>query len=97
MIVAIVRCELHLPQSGSLKSKRQVVHALVDRLHQAGRLSIAETDFHDLLQRVELGIAAVGTSERQLSELMDRMRRLVEDRPDAEILIWEPQFLEDTP
>ena len=96
MFVAIVCCELHLPHSGSLKSKRRVVRSLVDRLHQRYRVSIAETGSHDLLQRAELGIAAVAAGEHELRRLMDDLRRVIDDEEEAVLLGWEPEFLEGT-
>ena len=96
MFVAIVCCELHLPHSGSLKCKRRVVRSLVDRLHQRYRVSVAETGSHDLLQRAELGIAAVAAGEHDLRRLMDDLRRLIDDEEEAVLLGWEPEFLEGT-
>ena len=96
MYVAIVCCELHLPHSGSLKSKRRVVRSLVERLHQRYRVSIAETGGHDLLQRAELGIAAVAGEERELRRLMDELRRVIEEEEEAVLLGWEPEILEGT-
>lgn len=94
MFVAIVCCELHLPYSGSLKHKRRVVRSLVERLHQRYRISVAETGSQDLLQRAELGLAAVAGDERELRRLMDELRRLIDDEEEAVLLGWEPEFLE---
>lgn len=94
MVVAIVCCELHLPASGSLKSKRRVVRSVVERLHARYRVSTAETDYHDLHQRAEVGIAVVGQREGELRTLVDELRREVESEPEAEIIAWDEQFLE---
>ena len=94
MFVAVSVFELHLPQSRSLKNKRRVVKGLVDRLHERYRVSVAETDHHDLLQRAEMAIAAVGRSEGELAELMANLRRLIDEEHEAELLGWEPQILE---
>ena len=59
MLIGISIFELHLPQSRSLKEKRKVVKSLIDRIHRRFRVSIAETDFHDLHQRTEMAIAAI--------------------------------------
>ena len=57
MVVAIAVLELHLPGSRSLKDKRRVVKSLIDRMHARFRVSVAETEYHDLHQRAEIGIA----------------------------------------
>ncbi|MCB1036409.1 MAG: DUF503 family protein, partial [Acidobacteria bacterium] len=62
MVVGVSVCELHLPGVRSLKGKRKIIKGLIERLHHRYRISIAETAFHDLHQRAEIGIAAVGFS-----------------------------------
>jgi len=94
MFVAIVLCELHLPQSGSLKSKRRVVRSIVERLHSRFRVSTAEVGSHDLVQRAEIGLAVVGGAEGELRGVMDELRREIEREDEAVLLSWEPQYLE---
>jgi uncharacterized protein YlxP (DUF503 family) len=93
MVVAIAVAELHLPGARSLKDKRRVVKSLVERMHQRYRVSVAETDFHDLHQRAEIAIAAVGRAERELEELMQQLRGLLDSEVEAFVTQWEPQFL----
>ena len=94
MVVAISVFELHLPRSRSLKEKRRVVKSLTERVHRRHRVSVAETGFHDLHQRAEIGIAAVSASRHQLGRQMDAIRRLIDDQQEAVLLGWEPQYLE---
>ena len=96
MIVGLGVLELHLPYAHDLKAKRRVVRSLVERLHARFRISAAETGSHDLLQRAELGIAAVAAGEHDLRRLMDDLRRLIDDEEEAVLLGWEPEFLEGT-
>jgi uncharacterized protein YlxP (DUF503 family) len=96
MVVAISVFELHLPRSRSLKEKRRVVKSLTERLHRRHRISVAETDFHDLRQRAEIGIASVGASRHPLERQMDAIRRLIDEEQEAVLLGWEPQYLEAT-
>jgi uncharacterized protein YlxP (DUF503 family) len=95
MIVGISVFELHLPASRSLKDKRRVVKSLVDRVHQRYRVSIAETDFHDLHQRAEIAVAAVTAGgESEMQKMMDEVRDLVESDPEVYLTHWDPQMLE---
>ena len=94
MIVGISSFELHLPASRSLKDKRRVVKSLVDRIHQRFRVSIAETDFHDLHQRAEISMAVVTNSETEMENLMEEVRGLVDSEPEAYLTRWDPQILE---
>ena len=65
MVVGVSVFELHLPASRSLKEKRRVVKSFVERLHERLRVSVAETGFHDLHQRAEIGVAAVAVTPRR--------------------------------
>ena len=97
MVVGVAVLELHLPESRSLKDKRRVVSSLRDRLHERFRVSVAETAFHDLHQRCEIGIAAVGTDEAQIDRLFETARGLAEGFPEAYVCRFEVQFLECEP
>ncbi|HEY7213581.1 MAG TPA: DUF503 domain-containing protein [Thermoanaerobaculia bacterium] len=95
MIVGISIFELHLPASRSLKDKRRVVKSLIDRVHQRYRISVAETDFHDLHQRAEIAVAAVAAGgESEMERMLDEVRNLVESEPEVFLTRWEPQMLE---
>lgn len=96
MIVGISVFELHLPASRSLKDKRRVVKSLIEKLHQRYRVSIAETDFHDLHQRAEVALAAVvAGGENEMERLMEEVRNLVESDPEVYLTRWDPQLLEE--
>ncbi len=97
MVVVVTVFELHLPNARSLKEKRRVVKSLTERIHRRHRVSVAETDYHDLHQRAEIGIAAVHRSRRQMERQMDAIRDLIDEQPEAVLLYWEPQYLEGRP
>ena len=98
MIVGISVFELHLPASRSLKDKRRVVKSLIDRVHQRYRVSIAETDFHDLHQRAEIAMAVVVSGgESEMERLMEEVRNVVESDPEVYLTRWDPQILEGEP
>ena len=98
MIFGISVFELHLPASRSLKDKRRVVKSLIERLHQRYRVSIAETDFHDLHQRAEIALAAVTAGgESEMDRLMEELRNQVESDPEVYLTRWDPQLLEGAP
>ncbi len=85
---------MHLPQARSLKQKRKVVKGLVERIHSRLRVSIAETDFHDLHQRSQIAMALVAQSEGDGKRIMDKVRDLIDQEFDAVLTRWEPEYLE---
>jgi uncharacterized protein len=95
MIIGISVFELHLPASRSLKDKRRVVKSLIERVHQRYRVSIAETDFHDLHQRAEIAMAVVvAGGESEMDKMMEQVREMVESDPEIYLTRWDPQVLE---
>lgn len=95
MIVAVAVFEIHIPAGRSLKEKRKVVKALTERLHQRYRVSIAETDYHDLHQRSQIALAIVHRSRSEVEHLLDRVREHVEEAPGAMLTSWEPFYVEE--
>lgn len=79
MFVAVARVVLDIPQSGSLKAKRQVLRRISDRVKARFNVSVAEVDGQDLWQRATLALAVVGNERRHVNEMMDKILQYVED------------------
>lgn len=94
MIVGICVCELHLPGVRGLKGKRKIIKSLIERAHQRFRVSAAETDFHDLHQRAEIGLAVVGRHERDMERLLNQLREIFESDPEAFVSQWSMEFVQ---
>ena len=91
MFVGIVRIELHIPGVSSLKGKRSVVRSLKERIRQRVHAAVAEVDHQDLWQRATLGAAVVSGEGRQVGEMLQSIRDLVNATPEAELLDWQEQ------
>ena len=59
MPVGLLTLELHLPESHSLKDKRQVLRSLKDRLRKRFNVAVAELEHTDLWQRASIGIVTL--------------------------------------
>lgn len=92
MVVAIVRIELHIPASRSLKDKRQVVRGLKERLRARAHASVAEVDHQDLWQRAALGVALVAPDGAHARELLQGVRTLVDAAAEAQVTDWQERF-----
>ena len=91
MFVGIVRIELHIPAASSLKDKRSVVRSLKERIRERVHAAVAEVDYQNLWQRAALGVAVVSGERRQVGEMLQSVRRLVEGASGAELLDWQEQ------
>jgi uncharacterized protein YlxP (DUF503 family) len=89
MVVGIVRVELFLPGSRSLKDKRQVVRSLKDRLRDRALAAVAEVEHQDLWQRAALGIAVVAADGGRVRELLAEARSLVDSYLQAQVIDWQ--------
>ena len=78
--------ELFLPESQSLKDKRQVLLSLKDRLREKFNLSIAEVDGQDLWQKAVLGLACVANEGRYVNQVLDQALNLIRSVPAVEIV-----------
>ncbi len=69
----------------------------MDRIHSRYRVSIAETDHHDLHQRAQIGIAVVHRNGHELERLLEGIRRTIDRVPEASLLAWRPEIFEVAP
>ncbi len=86
MHAAVIRFDLHVPQSRSLKSKRAAIRPIVDGLRHRFDVSVAEVDHLDQWQRAGIGVAVVAGTVGRVEEVLDAVERFVVSRPDVELL-----------
>jgi uncharacterized protein YlxP (DUF503 family) len=92
MFVGVVRIELHLPGCASLKDKRTVVRGLKERIRQRVPAAVAEVGHQDLWQRAALGVAVVSGERRQVGEMLQAVRNLVDAAPGAALVDWQEEL-----
>jgi len=80
--IGIARVVLHLPESGSLKSKRQVVSGLLRRLRQELKVAAAEVGELDRWQLAELAVATVSGDGRQADRVLAAALAFIETHSD---------------
>jgi uncharacterized protein YlxP (DUF503 family) len=83
LTVGVMRVVLHLPESGSLKSKRQVVSGLLRRVRQEVRVAAAEVGELDRWQLAELAITCVSGDSRHADEMLAKVLTFVERHSDG--------------
>ncbi len=76
--VAVVRIDLHFPDSGSLKAKRAELNAVKARLRDRCGASVAEVDHQDTWQRSTLAVAITGGAPARCEEAADRVVRMLD-------------------
>jgi len=84
--------DVHLPQSQSLKDKRQPLRSIKQRLRDAG-FSVSEVDHHDKWQRAQVAVSIVGRGSGAVEDLLDSALRVFESRPDLDVSIRQRTVL----
>jgi uncharacterized protein YlxP (DUF503 family) len=87
MFVGVLRLTLHLPDPGSLKSKRHLVRSAIDRVKAKFNVSIAEVAEHDLWQKSVVGVSAVGNDHAFVNEVLDKVTDFVASMHGGQIEI----------
>lgn len=79
MFVAVARLTLDIPAASSLKSKRQVLRRITDRVKARFNVSVAEVAENDTWQRAVIGLSVVGNERRNVQEQIDKIIQFVDD------------------
>lgn len=86
MHLGTLRIVLHIPQSRSLKSKRHVIKAIIDRLKNKFNISVAEVDDNDLWQRATLGVAFVANEGQFVDQVLSQVESHIASNPEVMIV-----------
>lgn len=86
MFVGVCTIEVHIPESGSLKTKRQSLRSLKDRIRNTFNVSVAEVDGNDLWQKSSLAVAAVSNDKSRLNQTLDHVVNMVRRVPELSLL-----------
>jgi uncharacterized protein YlxP (DUF503 family) len=95
-VIAAAKLSLRLPESQSLKDKRQVLRSLQSRLRDTYSLSVAETGSQDKWQAAELLVAYAASDSRHAQEVLSKALDYTEgfhlplELLDAEIELIHP-------
>jgi uncharacterized protein YlxP (DUF503 family) len=87
MFVGVLRLTLHLPEPGSLKSKRHLLRSAIDRVKARFNVSIAEVAENDLWQKSVVGVAAVGNDHAFVNETLDKVADFVASMHGGQIVL----------
>jgi uncharacterized protein YlxP (DUF503 family) len=86
---------LRIPDVHSLKAKRSVIrHVMTDLGKAFPQAGVAEVDHHDQWQRTTLGVALVAPRPSRLDQVVHKIGRFFEHRPDVELLSITAAYLD---
>jgi uncharacterized protein YlxP (DUF503 family) len=94
MQVLAARFDLRVPQSRSLKEKRQAIRPIVDGVRARFSISCAEVGDVDDHQRSVVGAAVVSGAVSVCESVIDDVERFIWSRPDIDVLDVTRTWLE---
>jgi uncharacterized protein YlxP (DUF503 family) len=86
MFIGVCTFEVHIPDSGSLKTKRQSLRSLKDRIRNKFNVSVAEIEDNDLWQKATLAVAAVSNDRTHLNQTLDHVLDVVRSVPELDLI-----------
>ena len=85
---------MFLPDSQSLKAKRQIARSVIARIHNQFNVTVAEADDNDLWQRLTLGVCCLSNDIKHANEILSNVVAFVEkSRDDLELLDYETEII----
>lgn len=93
MTVGILKVELTLFGSHSLKEKRAILKSLKDRIRRKFNVSIAELEGHDKWQRAVLGVVNIGTDNRVANSALSKVIELIKNTHSVELIDYNMELL----
>lgn len=86
MVIGICQIDLIIHNSNSLKEKRQVLKALIERVKNRFNVSAAEVGDNDVWQRSQIGLSVVGNDSSHINSMLDKILNFIESLHLAEVI-----------
>lgn len=92
MTIGLLQLSIFIPQANSLKSKRQILKSLKDKIRHKFNVSVAEVDGQDLWQRLTLAVACVNSDKRLINSMLSKVVNLVDSQHAIELVDYEMEM-----
>jgi uncharacterized protein YlxP (DUF503 family) len=77
VIVGIMVLDLHSNSTHSLKEKRKIVSSMKEKLKNKFNISLIESDYQDLWQKIQVAIAMVANSKTIVEKAFDQIEDFI--------------------
>ncbi len=73
MVVGTGKIKFRLFDTDSLKGKRKIVKSIIQRIRNNFNISVAETDFNDSHDWLEIGFSMTGNDSQVMNSKLDKV------------------------
>ena len=92
-MIGVLTMDLLIPESNSLKDKRQVVKSLLDNIRNKYNVSAAELDALDVWRRAVIGVACISNDKNVANSLLNKVLDGVEANPRVTVENCQVEFV----
>ncbi|WP_408011007.1 DUF503 domain-containing protein [Pseudalkalibacillus sp. A8] len=92
-MIGSLKCECHIHDAHSLKEKRSVVKKVIQRLKQQFNVAVAETDYHELWQRFEIGIVTISKDKQMVEKELQQVVKYLDRFDEFEVTNYDTELL----
>ncbi len=89
MHIGVCTVYLSVPESQSLKDKRQVIRSLIDQIKKRFNIAVAEVGELDMHQRSVVGFVSISNNSRHLNQMLSRVIKFIESMRLAVLTDYE--------
>ncbi len=93
MTVGILRVDIFIGESNSLKAKRMVLHSLKSRLRNHFNIAVTQIDTEDKWQKATLAIAAVEKDRRRANSVLSGAVNFLEGIGQISLIDYEMELI----
>jgi uncharacterized protein YlxP (DUF503 family) len=93
MFIGILKVEIFIPASNSLKHKRMILNSLTKRLRNNFNVSVSCLGNRDKWQRALLAIVNVVENKRDADKVLSYARNFLEEENTIQVLNYETEVI----
>jgi len=93
MIIGLMRVDLLLPDSHSLKDKRSIIKKHLFRIRHHYNVAVAESDFNDIRNRAELAFLTMNCQKDPVEKILRQILHELDTACDAQVLSQKIELL----
>lgn len=93
MTIGILNLILYLPNSNSLKAKRQILHSLKANLRNSFNIAITQIDDEDKWQKAILAVVGVEKNRNTMNSNLSRIINFIENFSEVQLVNHQIQLI----
>jgi len=91
--IGILRLEIFIPDSNSLKAKRMVLHSLKARLRNSFNVAVTQINDEDKWQKSSLAIVGVEKNSQTMNSALSRIVNFIEGFGQINLINYEIELI----